>query len=423
LAIGESRHGILICTPNTAESYWLKLEHDEMLQRGQRDPDFRIIPLLVRGDLPELFGVQANNAVDFRAATESGYRIAFRQLLNALQGAPPGPPAEFDGELEFPAFAAVPDESAAPGDSSAAVSRWTADVISQLLEHRVVLLLSQADRLSEQERRRLFDQANEQFGPDAVYRVRAPRHASAPAEFFQDVGFQCGLESTDSVLTFKQRWKELTAGRTVLLIVFGFESCEATQQDLFGSCLRSIYDERDGFHALVAGGGTLHGLFVTGDEQSLFTVADVRFGPDPSPADVRAEWTSRRDDEPNEQGVTSILQLSGGHPRLLHKCWNFVSPDGVLNEPAARSALRDLPVLTRAFSAALRTPEDHRQCAQWLEQDIVGRWSTALPRDSLLAALFWNNLLRREARDLRWRCDIIREVGREFVTATSETAE
>lgn len=416
-ALNDSRHGITICTPNTAGSYWLQIEYHEMLMRRQSDANFRMIPVLVRGDLPEFFGARALNAVNFRERSESGYRIAFRRLLCAVSGEKPDQPEEFVGDLEFPEF----DDAGTPlaNEEDGAVSLWTGGVMAKLFENRVLLLLAQADRLTEQERRSLFTHAHERFGADAVYRVHMPGYAESAAEFYEDIGLQCALPGTDSLLKFKYAFNRMAGSRQVMLVVFGFESCAENLRHRFGSCLRSIYDQCDGFHALIAGGRELHQLYVTGEEGSLFNVADAEFCPDPSNHDVRTEWTRRRPDTPDAATVASMLSLSGAHPRLLHECWNDVGAEGRLDTARVRKKLADQLVLARAFSASTRTAEDRQKCANILRLEVPGGWNNRhIPEP--MGSLFWNNLLRRDGSDLRWRCDVVREVGKTFFESESQ---
>lgn len=411
--LDESKHGILICTPNTAESYWLQNEYDEMLMRRQRDPDFRMIPVLVRGELPEFFGSRGVNAVDFREQSESAYRIAFRRLLCAVAGDEPGPNEEFAKPLDLPEFES--DSKATDADES--VSLWTGDVIGKLDQNRVLLLLAQADRLAEQERRSLLARAHKRFGQEAVFRVRVPRHAASESEFFEDVGLQCGFTGTDSLRKFRSAFTEAAGFGEALLIVFGFETCADAWRREFGSCLRTIFDMHDQFHTLITGGRALYQLYRRGEEGSLFSVAKADFCPDPGDMDVRTEWTRRWSEEPQSHIVKSMLNLSGAHPRLLQECWEIVGKGDRLDTEASRGRLADLLVLARAFSASAKSTTERETCAELLQNAVAGRWNNfELPEP--LGSLFWNNLLRREGQNLHWRCEAVRDVGQEFVGTT-----
>ena len=37
------------------------------------------------------------------------------------------------------------------------------------------------------------------------------------------------------------------------------------------------------------------------------------------------------------------------------------------------------------------------------------------PTDELLRRLYWNNLITRQGQDFVWRCDFIREIGRDLL--------
>jgi len=96
----QSRKGILVVTPETWESGWVREEYGSMLGRKQRDRDFTIIPVVVGQDIPDIPFLHNVVWVDFRPPCP--YREAFYRLVCALEGRAPGPEVDLSGELLAP---------------------------------------------------------------------------------------------------------------------------------------------------------------------------------------------------------------------------------------------------------------------------------------------------------------------------------
>lgn len=96
-ALKASRAGLLVASPDTVDSEWVRNEWNRMLanrnagRSGEAAHPFRIVPLLL-GPMPALPFIGNYHGIDFGAATdEPGYRRAFGMPVKALAGEPPGP--------------------------------------------------------------------------------------------------------------------------------------------------------------------------------------------------------------------------------------------------------------------------------------------------------------------------------------------
>ena len=123
-ALKASRAGLLVASPDTVDSEWVRNEWNRMLANRNADrgggaaAPFRIVPLLL-GPMPALPFIGNYHGIDFGAATdEPGYRRAFGMLVKARAGEPPGPDPHHEGPLLLPPGLAA-DPPMAPSELGA----------------------------------------------------------------------------------------------------------------------------------------------------------------------------------------------------------------------------------------------------------------------------------------------------------------
>jgi hypothetical protein len=197
-ALGRSRAGVLVASPDTVDSEWVRNEWNRMLanrhadRTGGAERPFPIIPLLL-GPIPELPFASNYHSIDFSAVTdEAGYRRAFAVLLKALAGEPPGPAPHHDGPLILPPGLAAhrpPAPSQLGAIDQAAVQLRLAHLVAILAQAHYPL-----GRLADALARRLRDDLSAPPAEDRVLRL-APLNdpgIDAPA-YFGHLATQAGL--------------------------------------------------------------------------------------------------------------------------------------------------------------------------------------------------------------------------------------
>lgn len=419
-AIRTCRKAIVVCSERSMESGWVREEVAMFVHRRAKDVGFAVIPVVISADTPKLPFMDHVQCVDFRDRTEPTYRRAFAKLLAGLRGESPGPEPRFDGPLEIPPL---------PVPITVSDGKSLTDAVFQaVFRCRGAVVVAQAGRMGEREKSRLRDEARRHFGEQHVLRVAPPLGTRTDdperrrAEFFTVMGRQCGFASpTESALQL-QVAVQRTNGRRCLLLVSGFEHGTPELQREFGSCLRSLHETAPGFHVVVLGGQALNELFFTDGENSLFNFAERRFVADVEIEPVQEEWRRRHslaaDATLPADTVARLRTFTGDDPRLLDRCVEHLDRAGQFAESAVREQLLQDAELWRAFRLSTPTPELAARVRELLRQDSLAPLRPHYD-DKLLDTLFWSNLLCHRGGRLVWRCDIVREIGRQVFEVAS----
>jgi hypothetical protein len=168
----RSRAGVLVVSPEAANSGWVGREYKNMLNRKAQDPSFIIVPV-VYGELAEFPFLQEILWVDFRAPND--YRKAFHRLLCGLEGKPPGPEQRFPGPLEVPG-----KDAETPLEESA--EHFLDEVFTVLDSSPILRLLAQADRASGPVIQNLRERARERFAEPNIFQLTPSFDPRASAE-------------------------------------------------------------------------------------------------------------------------------------------------------------------------------------------------------------------------------------------------
>ena len=109
--------------------------------------------------------------------------------------------------------------------------------------------------------------------------------------------------------------------------------------------------------------------------------------------------------------LQELIAFTGCQPRLLHYCLQ----QGVDSAETAKQKLLDSTIPSQLFTRFRDEDEQNtlRLC-DYLKKPILGQYET-WPYDELLRRLYWNNLITRQGQNFVWRCDFIRETGRDLL--------
>jgi len=409
----QSCRGILVVTPEAFESGWVREEYNQMMVQKQENPDFTIIPVILGKEVPDFPFLQNILWIDFRHPNT--YREAFYRLICAIENRAPGAEIELEGELIMPPE--LGEKTAQPPNQGEIA--FVEDLFELFYTRQAVLLFAQADRGQSAMKSYLLKQAEEQFGKDNVLYLVPPYSPHADTEdYFSALGKQCDFsESITSAVALMNAFEEkLVGGKRLFILVSGFENSGENGQVELAGVFRGLNERYDNFRILICGGEKLSDLYYTGT-LSYLNMAEVREWPEMTVADVHFMKAQLY---PNltisDETAEEMLEVSGGHPRLLQQCLSFCRSGAGFDANACRDALIQSPFVWQLFTPFAQDAAATQHLCQLLGQDEV---SPAQPYlfDSLLRRLYWKNLLKRcrGGRWLAWRCGTLRVAGRQIL--------
>lgn len=409
-ALRQARKGVLVATPGAVESGWVRMEYEAMLARSRREPDFSFVPL-VFGEIPELPFLDTVHCVDFRDPSPEAYRKAFYRLLCGLEDRPPGPEATLSGKLEIPAVRWAPPT---PLLTEGGEQRFLEAIFTSLAINPILLLLAQADRGQGVLIEGILERARGLYGQHGTLHVTPPYSEAAELEqYFQRLGRQCGFAAVRGSVDWDDALDErLSRGEQLFVLVSGFENGSESGRREFAGTLRGLGDRHASrLRVVLCGGERLAELKYGPEELSLLNLAEQLSWPEPTVADVVA-W-QQRDDPDSELDAAwarEVLELCGGHPRLIRHCLRCRQEHPHMSMDACREALRRYPFLTQLF-LPYRGTDDQRQVCAWLARGDLGE-DEPWPENLLVRRLYWGNLLAARQGRLSWRCGVLRDEGR-----------
>jgi hypothetical protein len=419
-ALGRSRAGVLVASPDTVDSEWVRNEWNRMLANRHADRTdgaerpFPIIPLLL-GPIPELPFASNYHSIDFSAVTdEAGYRRAFAVLLKALAGEPPGPAPHHDGPLILPPGLAAhrpPAPSQLGAIDQAAVQLRLAHLVAILAQAHYPL-----GRLADALARRLRDDLSAPPAEDRVLRL-APLNdpgIDAPA-YFGHLATQAGLpaQGIDSAGAWRHalevRFPPRSPQAPFALVVQDFDQgASAPRRDLAGA-LRAMASQGRA-RVAVLGGVHLAEQIYENPVHSLFRGIPVVNLDEPSAEDLThwcAELFPGRTFLPAT--LNAVIQEAGGHPRLIQQALMALGTD-----QDWQAALTD----TRPYEPLLSPYYTERERICELLRNGIDGLAQGWDPDPLVRRLYWDNLLARRGGRYAWRSPGLVRVARLLLMCT-----
>lgn len=406
-ALQQSRAGILVVSPEAANSGWVGREYAQMITRKTQDPDFLIVPV-VYGEMAEFPFLNTLMWVDFREPHD--YRRAFHRLLCALARREPGAD-RFEGALELPgADTHTPLEVDAPD--------FFAQIIRELDDTSIQLLLAQEGRAGGPVIQTLLDYARQYYGADNVLHLAPLLDPQADINaYFWALAQQCGfaISAQDAAGGFQIALHECLTRRSLFLLISGFESSADEGRARLASMLRSLHDVFPRtLKVVLCGGERLVDLRYANGDLSMLSVAGVQQWPELGVADVQQRQAQLHPVASLAAGeAVRLLEISGGHPRLLHECLDLRRKHGGAVDYGR--ALATSPTVYQSFLPYRHDAGTARRLCELLDSDDLGPAEPYL-QDNLLRRLYWKNLVRQTGggweERLVWRCGTIRDTGR-----------
>ena len=406
-ALQGSSRAILVATPDTSESGWVQQELQLMFNLKISKRGFFFIPV-VMGQFPDLPFLENVQAVDFGDCSPEVYRKAFHRLLCGLKQTAPGPDTPFKGELRFPEFRGYSVRQPATSEFS-----FCDEAFNQLETGMPLIILAQAGTNSQVYSQILRKKAESLFGEDNVYHIFPPNSTRADsAAYFGRLARQCHFEKKVSE---SWQWEEMMAeklddGQPVFLLVTGFENGPDECRAEFAGELRQLNERYPSLRIAMMGGEQLARLKYAHGSHSLLNIAQELPIPKLDHRDIQEIFAGiypQLDLSPEQ--LKALLEFTGCHPRLLHYCLQ----KGADSPAKAEKLLRSSPLPAQLFTRFHQMDDRIRLCG-FLANIRLDRYDP-WPADELLRRLYWNNLITCRGQDFCWRCEFIRQTGRELL--------
>ena len=409
----NARSAILVATPEAVNSGWVRREHNKLVARATSEPDFRYVPL-VFGDLPALPFLDTIQCVDCR---EPGrFQDWFHRLICGLNGLPPEAQSRRYPGLEPPPAPPTAAQAQHSPDEWQFVQRVMRQI--NLATSPPVMVTSPGIRHQGAVISLLKARAIERYGAAAVVHAVPPCSAGVSTHAaFAELGRQCRLDGlTPDAVTFNAAIeRRVSQTGQLFLLLSGFENADAAFRAELAKCLRGLTERLSAELRLVLVGGELlvEQRYGRG-EHSFLSGARVMEWPHPTTTDV-LNWQAADSPEAAmpEAAARDLLAITGGHAALVRhglEQWVDLGPP-----PDWAKWCLACPALWESWNHLLRRMPDKRDLHEALDRSQFGR-ATLWPSDPVGRALYWADLLTEDsAGNLVWRCELVRQIGREVL--------
>jgi hypothetical protein len=395
----NASNGILLASPEAVQSGWVKQEYYKM-QEMQNKGSFRIIPIILGKEMPQMPFLSTIKCVDFR--DHDRYSQSFHTLMCALKDHAPGPPQDYKGALKIPA--PIPDQSHYIKLSSQKV---VDDVFELLYTKLAVLLFMQRDRLQVVVDSCFYERAVQRFGANQVIHIVPPLNSGGCMnDFYAELGNRYQLGHTPSAMMFEKAIHDrLTQQEKICFLVTAFEHCSWDAQSSLATLFRSLNEHLGHKTAvIICGGEKLVHLSEAGD-LSFLNHAEPKEWPSMDVAEIYQVHDKLFPAHAlSEQDANALLSLSNGHMWLLEHYMSFLHQHPGTDLTHAHEVLMESSYVCQLLMPYLNDMENRKKISYLLEKDTIGpaRYRYSNP---FVKKLYWNNLLTREndGKQLKWR--------------------
>lgn len=399
--LSESRSAVLVVSPNSFDSGWVREEFDALKRRQQQEPDLNIIPVIHSTVEGKSFFPDNTQWVDFRHQGEAAYRSAFARLLCGLENRAPGANPSYNGNLTIPETDEMPTAKACVGEV-------VEDTFSKLFNANAVIILSQDGWHSSAVTKEVRDRAKERFGDDKVG-LAVLSHTStdnSEADYFFELADQLNL---DAEVTSASAFRRSLSSRIrkfgqYCLILSGVENSTQEMLNLLASVLRVLSDRNDEFKVIICGGEKLCDLkYADGHHSYLNHATEIRW-PELTARDVQHIASGSGLNSLDESRIQRILAASGGHAAVTRElCFELQKH----NQAPLEEAIATSPSLWNAFAPLRRQENLVSEIRDLTQSNSLGPYHPYFS-DKAVRKLYWMNIIKRQDDELRWRSPAIK---------------
>ncbi len=305
---------------------------------------------------------------------------------------------------------------------------FVSSLFTQLRQLRppVMLLLTQAHWGEPPYREAILVQAKRHYARENVLHLQSPPGFHEDFNhYFIEFGKQCGFAAVDNVSTFtvafQERLEKVKQQGKILFVLFSrFEQIPPAVHKPLASVIRGFSEMYPtDCHIILCGGKELSELKFRQGNLSLLNSATVKRWPELGLREVYG-WWEHHFKEPvqmNKNLANALLDVSGGHPKLLMECLNLYQAESDLTIRDYQTCLIDSKpdYIWQAFTQLIEKPTARQQIREWLQRDEVGPAQPYILNE-VLRELYWRNLVKdTDGKLIWWRCEVIRKIGEEVV--------
>jgi len=416
-ALGTSRRGVLLATSQSMNSAWLYEQYEDMQARLQADSDFRFVPVF--------FGSTAKNpwivspySVDFSRPEPTAYRAAFRRLLGVLRKQASGTPPDLPSDLEIPKAHFPHLDEMTVRQMTQGEEDCLEAVFGTLAGNRPVMLLAPMGHDQTPIQRAILAEARRRYKTSGgIIHLVAHGHAEASkGEYFsflcEQIARGRGLNKPSDFESLLEAM--LSRGKSVFLLITGIEEGSAEGRRALSHSLRNLNERYHDWLRLVLCGGE-HLLEMRYKEGNLSPLrkAEPVVLPEPVVGDIQRWQGNSKSAGLTAEEACTLLELTGGLARMIQQALRSRETFTPLDEKTLKQRLRQDAVIRACFAAYLASGDAER-VAHLLRREDLGHYEI-WPIQALLRHLYWDGLLAEREGRFRWRCDLVREIGREVM--------
>ena len=405
----QSRAGLLVVSPEAANSGWVSKEYQRMVNRQANESCFTLIPV-VYDEVAEFPFSEDILWADFRPPQD--YRRTFYKLLCALRKTQTEPDAIFTGDLSIPG-----SETETPLESDA--EDFFAQIFAALNSNPIQLLLAPHGRAGGPVIKTLLNDAKSYFGQDNVWHLAPPFDADVDDDtYFSFLAKQSGLDAEinnaiDFQIALQARLMEV---EPLFILISQLENGSASGRHKLAGMIRNFSETHFGqLQTLILGGERLLELKYAQGDLSMLNTADDHRWPELTLTDV-LNMAAASNIELDDDLAQQLLQLTGGHSQLLHHCLRVHRQQKGQIDFDFRNALINSPAMYQLFVPFRQDSDQQEQVKDLLAKDDLGAAEPYLS-DPLLRKLQWLNMLCEASGRLHWRCPGLREAGQQILVS------
>lgn len=274
-----------------------------------------------------------------------------------------------------------------------------------------VLILAQSGFQTPYYAQALKVQAKHYYGAKQVISFALPTDENIQRdEYFAYLADECEMQGVHSGLAWSRALRaRLRQGSELFVLVTRFEKGNDSLRSALASELRSCLEEfPQQLRLVIIGGEQLAALKFKADDLSLLNHLPAESLPELCIEDMRLFY--RHAERLTDEVLQEVLQFSGQHPVVVEECLRSLSM-GVMDW---QRSVRHGRVPAQLFGR-LMTKINKSVLCEGLKKESFGL-STYWAVPELKHDLYWQNLLKvDDVGRLVWRCEWLREVGRELL--------
>lgn len=287
--------------------------------------------------------------------------------------------------------------------------------VNQLFEkylylNNSVLVLAQSGFQTPHYAQALKAKAKQYYGEGQVLIFALPTNEDLSRdEYFAHLADECDMAEVHTASAWNRALRaRLKQGRELFVLVMRFEKGNDQHRRTLASELRSCLEEfPNELRVVIMGGEQLAALKFKHGTLSLLNHLPAESLPELCNEDIRLFY--RHAESLSDEVLQEVLQFAGQHLVIVEECLRNLSQ----GENDWRNRVMRGAVPAQLFGRLIHQIDKQLLC-ELLARDRFGvntHWAV----DEMERSLYWQNLLKPEKGRLVWRCEWLREVGRELL--------